>query len=297
MSIFVSCVIPAKSRKDPLLKDLIKSIKAQDFPKSKVEIIVVTEGDSEQAKAIGIRKAKGKYCLMLCCDNVLTNPKLFRDAKDVLKCSDVAYTRRYDYREDDCSLNRYFALVGCNDPIPFFLGKNDRLPYARGIYKSRGFASYGCNGTFVRRKLFKYADLDHYYPMDVHVDITNITDVIYRDCLEGIWHRTTTDNNLIKFLWKRYKYARDLHSDRKDRRWKVISGAKDRWRLLFFILSVVFVIPCLSTSLVGYIRKKDRAWFWHWFVSAGHLGIYGVLCLRNILKSASSFLRSAGKRV
>ena len=76
--ILISCIIPAKSLDDPNLKDLVDSIRAQDFPQDQIETIVVTEGDSEQAKAIGIRKARGEICAMFCADNVLVNNYIFR---------------------------------------------------------------------------------------------------------------------------------------------------------------------------------------------------------------------------
>ena len=82
--ILISCIIPAskKDAESQNLKDLIASIKTQDFPQDQIEIIVVTnvgqdgmtllnnsqegvlyindDSDSEQAKALGIREAKGE---------------------------------------------------------------------------------------------------------------------------------------------------------------------------------------------------------------------------------------------
>lgn len=67
--ILLSLVIPAKDKNDPKLADLLKSIKAQDFPKDKMETLIITEGTSESAKAIGIRKAKGEVIGFLASDN------------------------------------------------------------------------------------------------------------------------------------------------------------------------------------------------------------------------------------
>ena len=67
----LSLVIPAKDKNDPKLADLLKSIEAQDFTKEELEILVITEGTPESAKAIGIRRAKGEVIGILASDNEL----------------------------------------------------------------------------------------------------------------------------------------------------------------------------------------------------------------------------------
>src|SRR3990167_8271311 len=69
LMIKLSLVIPAKSLDDPRLRELLASIERQDFPKDEMETLIITEGTSESAKAIGIRKAKGKVIGILASDN------------------------------------------------------------------------------------------------------------------------------------------------------------------------------------------------------------------------------------
>jgi len=117
------------------------------------------------------------------------------------------------------------------------------------------------------------------------------------DC---IWHKTS--DKLIPFLMKRYRYARDLYSDRQNRRWKIIDETIDYWRLLGFVLSTLTVIPCLYLSIKGFSKIRDRAWFWHYPVCLGFLITYTALAIRNLFKhgrlfqcrsEASSFQRLA----
>lgn len=287
MSIYFSCVIPAKNSSDPKLLDLIYSIKSQDFPQDRIEIHVVTEGDSESAKAIGIQKSVGEVCVMLCADNYFTDRTLFSKVYDCMLNGDhgAVHERHYAYIPNDNSLNRYFSLIGNNDPVPFYLGKCDREPWVRGLYRHRSFPSYGCNGFFVRRSWFRHTDLSHYYPMDAHVDMA-AAGMTYKILNQGtVWHRTS--DSLIPFLKKRYRYARDLYSDRGDRRWKMLDTKEDYWRLGFFIISTLAVIPSLLTSCKGFKETKDPAWFWHWPVCIGFLITYGVLACRNFLKRPS----------
>lgn len=291
--ILISCIIPAskKDAESQNLKDLIASIKAQDFPQDQIEILVITEGDSEQAKAIGIKRAKGELCAMFCADNMIMEKDLFRrvyvDLHVNAEDTDACFPWRYAYIKADNSLNRYFSLIGGNDPICYYLGKNDRDPHVNSLRKTANYQpSYGCNGFFYRSEAIKATDLDHYYPMD---NATQIEGYFSPLVSEAIWHRTS--DNLINFLIKRYKYARDLYSDRNDRRWKMVDTAEDYKRIALFVFSTLTVIPALLTSFRGYAKIRDIAWFWHWPVCIGFLITYGILTLRNLCLVLSSFRR------
>lgn len=290
--IIFSCVIPAsaKDAESQNLKDLIASIKAQDFPQDKIEILVITEGDSESAKGIGIKRAKGEIIGMFCSDNYITDIKLFywahKGLSEHIEWSAV-YPNRYKYVKQDNSLNRYFSLIGGNDPVCWYIGKNDREPHASCLRRTSNYQpSYGCNGFFYRATDIKSTNLDNYYPMDNALEVPG---KIAQMLSESIWHRTS--DNLITFLKKRYKYARDLYSDRTDRRWKIVDTTADCWRLAFFIFCTITVVPCLFTSLRGFKRVHDIAWFWHYPVCLGFLITYSILAFRNLFKYGRFFQR------
>lgn len=289
-----SCVIPCsqKDLKSQKLQDLIDSIKAQDFPQDQIEILVITEGDSEQAKAIGIRRAKGEICAMFCADNMIMEKELFKKMVGYVRVYSAAYPERYFYKEDDNSLNRYFSLFGGNDPVCWFLGKNDREPQIKVFSllkrESDYLPSYGCNGFFYKSDLIKRTNLDHYYPMDNALEFIALSGNKPKPVFSSaIWHRTS--DNLISFLIKRYKYARDLFSDRQDRRWKMVDGAQDYWKLAYFVLCTLTIIPLLFTSFRGFSKVRDWAWFWHWPICFGFLITYSILALRNLFKHGRLF--------
>lgn len=289
MSIIFSCVIPCSQSdlNSQKLQDLISSIKAQDFPQDQIEILVITEGDSESAKAIGIKRSKGEICAMFCADNKITSPILFQKVLYNFGEVSAVYSRRYAYVKEDNSLNRYFSLIGGNDPISYYLGKNDRDPHVHSLRRRSSYPpSYGCNGFFYRSELIKATNLDHYYPMDNAMEVGGEFVAMDND---WIWHRTS--DNLFTFLRKRYRYARDLYSDRSDRRWKMVDTREDYWNLLKFTLFTLTIIQPLAVSIRGYRRVRDFAWFYHPIVCLGFLLTYGVLVCRNILKLASSSRR------
>lgn len=284
-----SCIIPCSSKdiNSEKYKDLIDSINGQDFPQEQVEVLTITDGDSESAKAKGIWQASGKICGMFCADNMITSTKLFLNVYEnlILHGHSATYPIRYCYNKKDNSINRYFSLIGGNDPICYYLGKNDRRPHVESLTIESSYPpSYGCNGFFYRSELIQKTDLEHYYPMDNAMEVKGEFSAL--DC-DWVWHRTS--DNLITFLIKRYKYARDLYSDRSDRRWKMLDTREDYWRLLGFILSTITIIPTLFLSIRGWWRIRDLAWFWHPLVCIGFLITYGVLVCRNILKSRLLF--------
>ena len=287
-AIIFSCVIPVKDVNDPKLADLISSIKAQDFPQDQIEILTITEGDSERAKGIGIKRAKGEIIGMFCADNNLIGNQLFKGVRQVFNTQPGVtgvYPKFYHYSKDDNSLNRYFSLIGGNDPVCYYLGKNDRWPHVPELRKTSSYpASFGCNGFFYRSERIKNTNLDHYYPMDNALEVGGY---FWPMGCDSIWHRTS--DNLFTFLKKRYKYARDLYCDRNDRRWKMLDTREDYWRLGLFIGSVLFIFPCFLTSIRGFIKVKDWAWFWHWPVCFGFLITYGILAIRNLFKYGRLF--------
>lgn len=287
-----SCIIPAKDPNDRKLQDLLLSIDVQDFPQEEIETIIVTDGDSESAKAEGIRRATGEILVMLCADNYFPNPHTFKLVHSIMKNMPGlagVYSKYYYYDPDDISLNRYFALIGANDVVPFYLGKADRRPqWEREKHVKielmdfdNEVPSLGCNGFFVRREVFKQANLDHYYPMDACEDIRRLGYSSYaRISGTDTWHRTS--DTLWGFLKKRFKYADDLYMKRNDRRWVMVEK-EDLPRLALFVLfSLTFIQPLL-VSIWGYIHIKDRAWFWHPVVCFAFTLMYGVLCLKQAL--------------
>ena len=299
MSIVFSCVIPAskKDAESQMLKDLIASIRAQDFPQDQIEILVITEGDSESAKAIGIRRAKGEICAMFCADNYLIDKTAF---SQVYKASAFnvsgIYSKHYAVNKNDNSLNRYFSLMGNNDPIAFYLNKSDRRPYYEMNSEERFVCmdffnrvpSLGDNGFFFSKKILDKANIDNYYPMDAAEDLRKQGWCFYiRLNMPYIWHRTS--DNLISFLIKRYKYARDLYCERTDRRWRMIDTNEDKLKLIWFIISTITIFPCLLVSIRGFTKIKDFAWFYHFPVCLGFLITYTLLAIRNLFKHGVLF--------
>lgn len=136
-----------------LLNESLKRLARQDYPKNKIETLILDAGSTDNSKEIvkkfnahfvkaGYRdngfarisvmlpKTRNEMTLILDNDNYLTDPYwLKRMVQPLLDdpsifCSQTMY---YEWHKDDTLFNRYVALFGVNDPVALYLGKADRL--------------------------------------------------------------------------------------------------------------------------------------------------------------------------
>lgn len=283
----LSLVIPAKDLKCPKLVQLIRSINAQDFPKDQMEVLVITEGTSESAKAIGIRRAKGNVIGFLSSDNELIEKDFLSEHYRNALFHGAAHPRKYHHYHNDDILNRYFALIGGNDPLSYYMGKNDRASYL----PEDGFnlnGSIGDNGYFVTKSLIEKTDLDNYYHVDNAIESGALTVAMPYT----IWHKT--GGNIFGFFKKRYSYGLQ-HAFNKNRRWHLVDFKKpgDVWKLAVFIFFSLTLIQPLFLSMRGYLKVKDKAWFLHPIVCVGTVFTYALLTAHLTLRNLRSQLLSA----
>ena len=284
----LSLIIPAKDKNDPKLAELLRSIEAQDFPKSQMEVLVITDGTSESAKAIGIRQAKGEIIGILASDNEIIGKDYLFLMSEYAKSNGAAYPALYAYFKTDNILNRYFSLIGGNDPLSFYMGKNDRSSYL-GYPNPNGKGSIGDNGFFIRKYLINKTDLDNYY----HID--NAIEAVEEACGVGgiyTWHKT--GGNIFSFFRKRYQYGLQ-HAFNKNRRWHLVDfrQPRDIWKLALFILFSLTLLEPFGLSIRGYLKIRDKAWFMHPIVCLVTVLLYAVLVVHLIVRRLKSRLLSA----
>lgn len=276
----LSLIIPVKNVDDRKLKELLKSIEVQNFPKEQLEILIITEGTSESAKAIGIRRAKGEVIGILASDNEIIDKGFLTNMVDLTEREGCAYPGAYFYSEDDDALNRYFSLIGGNDPLAYYMHKNDRCPHVTSLYKKPDIPAYGDNGFFYLRSYIENTDLNNFY----HADNANEIGIEPYACMSQIWHKT--GGNIFSFFAKRYRYGIQ-HAFNKNRRWHLVDfrKPKDIWRLIWFILASLTIIEPLILSARGYLKIKDKAWFLHPVVCVMTVMTYTVLVIHLGLQS------------
>jgi glycosyltransferase involved in cell wall biosynthesis len=160
------------------LERCLRSISIQNYPKSKVDIIVIDGGSSdrtleiaknygskiifnklktaEAGKAIGVNTAKGDLIALIDSDNILPNDRWLSDMVKPFTDTSVIVSEpiRYTYRRSDPLLTRYFALLGMNDPICLFIGNYDRYSYVTNRWTNLKF-------TEVKKEDYLEVTLNH----------------------------------------------------------------------------------------------------------------------------------------
>lgn len=148
----VSIVIPTLNSEKTLLLCL-ESIGKQDYPKDRIEILILDGGSTdntlliaekfntkilpnllktgEAGKAAGIKVAQNEIVALIDSDNVLDRKDWLKKMVEPFEDEEIAGSEPlyYTYNKEDGYITRYCALVGMNDPLCLFLGNYDRYCY------------------------------------------------------------------------------------------------------------------------------------------------------------------------
>jgi hypothetical protein len=213
--------------------------------------------------------------------------------KEVMAC----FTKWYGIEEGMIGIDKYYALIGGNDPIAFYLGKNDRVPFGaeylpKGAiiksteeqvdyvkFKKNDIPALGCNGFLIKRKYFEHVEYDNpqnFFHIDVNATLINkFPAAQYAIVRETIVHASATP--LIKNLLKRVRY-KDLHSESLSnyRTYKIYDGNRlsDVLRLTLIIFAGLTLIEPIARALIGYIKTRRIEWFYHPLVTFSMIIFY-----------------------
>ena len=152
----ISILIPTLNASS-VLKNCLESVKMQNYPKEKIEIIVADGGSTdgtleiakkyeavvvenklktgEAGKAVALSVAHGEFVALIDSDNILPDSGwLWQMVGPLLKHTEAAGSEpwKYVWRKEDGFIDRYCALIGMNDPLVMFLGNYDRVNLLTG---------------------------------------------------------------------------------------------------------------------------------------------------------------------
>jgi glycosyltransferase involved in cell wall biosynthesis len=152
----ISIVIPTYNS-EKFLPLCLQSINDQDYPKDKLEIIIIDGGSTdrtidiakgfgvtkilhnslrtgEAGKAIGVKVAINEIIAFIDSDNILDGKDWFKRMVKPFQEEEIAGVEPlyYSHRRYDGYITRYCALIGMNDPLCLFLGNYDRYSHLTG---------------------------------------------------------------------------------------------------------------------------------------------------------------------
>lgn len=325
-------IIVATYNSERTLDFVLKSIKKQVYPMSKIEIIIVDGGskdktleiaqkyntkivyvpshlqNAEYNKGVGIQKAKNEIVILVDHDNILPHKywikriiQPFVDHKDIVGVEPL----RFHYDPKMTLLDRYFALLGGNDPVAYYLGKDSHLSWAFDSYNLLGTSydmgnyylvqfdkdnvpALGGNGAAIKRKLLlreAQAEPEYFFHIDVNVDLIKKGFNKYAFIKDSIIH--LTNNKVFPFL-KRRKYfiEKYYYQENKRRRYSVYDPKKDRMKLVVYVILSVTMIKPLFDAMRGFTKVQDIAWFIHPFMCFGMLVVYGIPMIKEEIRGA-----------
>jgi glycosyltransferase involved in cell wall biosynthesis len=158
----VSVIMPTLNS-ERTLENCLKSIRSQNYPQEKIEILIIDGGSTdstedtskkykcrfinggyknnqEPRKGVGLHAAKNELVAYLDSDNILPGKSFFKQSvKPFIENDDLAgaETWRYGHKKDFAVFNRYCALLGANDPVAFYLGKADKISWVYDEWQTK----------------------------------------------------------------------------------------------------------------------------------------------------------------
>ena len=319
----ISVIIPTNNSACTL-EQCLSSLRAQDYPQDKIEILLIDGGSTDSTKEIGAKynctfiewkyknnpeprkgvgllKAKGKLVLYVDSDNILPNNQwLNQMLKPFFDDPMIVGTQTYRYgiKDNFSAYNRYCALLGANDPVAFYLKKNEKISwlydkwtntpiskettdYITINFTNDNLPTLGGNGFLVKRAILLKAQCepDKFFHIDVILDIVNQGYVRYALVKNEIFHDTAS--KLSDLINRRRNYFKIHNPKNTNRRYFIFSPHKvtDVIRLFMFIFFTVTLIQPVIFSIRGYLKKPDKAWFLHPLVCWSFLWAYAASTL------------------
>lgn len=313
------------------LKLCLDSLFSQDYPKEKIELIIADGGsidrtleilkdyphrlfeippdkqEAEYNKGVAVSHAKNEILLLIDHDNILPHKNWLKNmVLPFMENSEITGVEvlRFTHNPKDNILDRYFALIGGVDPVPYYLGKDARLSWAFENYnllgKSRDMGKYflvefslpriptlGANGAMLRRDLLKHTvqGPENFFHIDINYDLIKKGYNKYAFVKDDIIHyKKTKIVWFIKFMARRRKIMEIQYFESlKRRRYAVFVSSTDRIGIIKFVIySATFIKPLID-SLRGYLKVRDLAWFLHPFVCFSFLLVYGTAVVNKSL--------------
>ena len=308
---------------EDVLRTCLGLLGVQDYPKEKLEYIIIDGGSTddtlrvaeqfgarivpapeyqqnqEARRGIGLNAAKHEILAYIDSDNFITHTSWLREmVQPLLEEPNIIATQtlHYGFRREDSALNRYYGLIGTNDPVAYYMNKRDRISWAETgwtlpgtaeerdryyivSFKENEMPTMGCNGFLIRRNILLQADIrpEAFVHIDVLVDLIRLGYCTYGIVKNSIVHYS--GSGLLSSFRKRLHYMQTYSIDGKTkRRYHVYDPHKlaDNLRLMKYIVYSLTMLKPTYDALRGYSKVHDMAWFLHPVICLGTLIVYGA---------------------
>lgn len=257
----------------------------------------------EAGKAAGAKLAKGEILAFIDSDNVLPEKSwLTKMIKPFLENPQIIASEPlyFIYRKKDHYLTRYFALLGMGDPLNLFIGNYDKYSFLSNKWtemkvessNNKGYIllllkdqipTIGANGFFIKKKALQaYPKGEYLFDIDVLRFLSRSKGINVAKVKVGIIHLFTGD--ILTFIRKQRRRISDYLYFKKS---GIRAGEKNKnqiiWGVIKFIISTLLIFPLFIQVIIGYCRKKDKAWLFHPVACWLTLLFYGFEYIRSFI--------------
>lgn len=299
------------------LERCLRSIREQDYPQDKIDIVIADGGSddatldiarrygarifnnprrlAEYGLAIAVQNSKGDFLVLAASDNELKG-------RDWLRRMLLSFQRdgrvsaawgRLISAKDDCSINHYYALIQ-NDPLTYFTNQNLKIYIKRNRSIQEKGETYYIFDAYPDMPLpwgancliYKSSDVKHFWE---RVEYIGDNDV-FQMMLEGGKTRIAYNDNLCiyhhtvgtLFDWIR-KWKRNLgkhflvHRQTRNLNWIDVRHFKVKL-ILWIVYSLFFPVIFLHSIFLA-LRGRNIYWLYHPFVSFAQACTYLYIVL------------------
>lgn len=316
-----------------IFKKSLESVSNQIYSKKYIEHIVMDGGSTNGADALakengclvvkrpdlldkaltrmalGIKLARKDIILFLEPDNIMQGKNWLRKmVQPFVEDPRVVgtFSMYNGYEKGMPLLTKYYALIGANDPILYYLQKSEKLTHLQKKYnigklvrRGSGYdivefdketlPTLGDNGHMVRKKLISgvIKDPAKFLHTDAFFELNERGYSRYGVVKNSIIHYA--GHNIFRNLMKRTKYKSQFYrSANYERVYRVFSyhSKKDLYKLVKFILYSLTIVQPLGMSIRGYLKNKELAWFLHPVMCLGTLIAYSISEIKSLKRYA-----------
>jgi glycosyltransferase involved in cell wall biosynthesis len=315
---FVTLVIPTYNE-EKNIERCLESINKQDYPKEKLEVLVIDDSSEDKTveiakrfgatvylhnfndyghgKSIGMEKAKGEIVGLLDADNeIVQTDWLSKMVIPFIKDTTIfGVDSKRLIKEDDLLINRYCNTSNLENALARILSEPvESVPHREfpdytlyNIRDIRHVPQIGSNGFLWRKKVI--LDVGNYRPKFEEGNFICLTfkkgyTKFARVGNYGIYHHHVS--NLRDYIKKRSRdaYLFFLRKARKEYTWVEEIGYLKLFFAMFYWLT--FICPLIE-AIKNYIKTKETAWLIHPLMCFVTINVYFYRWLSFYFKSFS----------
>jgi glycosyltransferase involved in cell wall biosynthesis len=320
----VSIIVPTYNSTN-VLPFCLESIRRQEYPQEKVEVIIADGGSNdktleiaksfnvdkilsnplrtgEAGKAVGLKVAKNEIVVFIDSDNSLPSKDWLRKIVQPFEDERVVGSEpiEWSYRNFDPLVDRYAALCGDNDPVGFYTGTRAHWSWSRLNWADLPSVNVDDVVDYLIVKLPKnrrlpsigangFAGRKALLKEMSHRDFYFDVDVVYNLVQNGYDTFAKVKLGIIHLhVASVTDFIRKAYRRVRDFfafRKYRVSPSPTRRDLLWFLFSTLTIIPLVQESVVGYRRKPDLAWFFHPIACFLVMVVYAVIYIKITFQS------------